>query len=87
MVCVGVRRTTVREQPAEALARTERGFHVVVDRRTAIRRAIGAARPGDTVLIAGKGHEDYPILGTQKVHFDDREEARAAFALPRGARA
>ncbi len=87
MVCVGVRRTTVPEQPAEALARSERGYHVEVDRRSAIRRAIAAARPGDTVLIAGKGHEDYQILGTQKVHFDDREEARSAFALPRGARA
>ncbi|NEQ99786.1 MAG: UDP-N-acetylmuramoyl-L-alanyl-D-glutamate--2,6-diaminopimelate ligase [Cyanothece sp. SIO2G6] len=48
------------------------------DRATAIRTAIIEAKPGDTVLIAGKGHEDYQILGTEKVHFDDREQARIA---------
>ncbi|HEY5946065.1 MAG TPA: UDP-N-acetylmuramoyl-tripeptide--D-alanyl-D-alanine ligase, partial [Kofleriaceae bacterium] len=53
-------------------------FYVDVDRRTAIRAAIAAATPGDIVLIAGKGHEDYQILGTTKIHFDDREEAAAA---------
>ncbi len=53
---------------------------VEVDRRTSIHRAIAEAKPGDTVVIAGKGHEDYQILGTTKIHFDDREEARAALA-------
>ena len=53
-------------------------YRKVVDRRDAIGEAIGEARPGDMVLIAGKGHEDYQILGTTKVHFDDREVARAA---------
>ena len=51
-----------------------------VDRRTAIQRAILAADPSDTVLIAGKGHEDYQILGTRKIHFDDREQAAEALA-------
>ena len=53
---------------------------VEVDRRTAIGLALSRAGAGDTVLIAGKGHEDYQILGTTKIHFDDREEARAAIA-------
>jgi len=48
------------------------------DRKLAIQEAIKEAKAGDIVLIAGKGHEDYQILGSQKVHFDDREEARAA---------
>lgn len=48
------------------------------DRRTAIQTAILQAQAGDGVLIAGKGHEDYQILGTEKIHFDDREEAHAA---------
>jgi UDP-N-acetylmuramoyl-L-alanyl-D-glutamate--2,6-diaminopimelate ligase len=51
---------------------------VEADRRVAIGRAIVQAKPGDTILIAGKGHEDYQILGTEKVHFDDREEAEAS---------
>ncbi|MBF2050860.1 MAG: UDP-N-acetylmuramoyl-L-alanyl-D-glutamate--2,6-diaminopimelate ligase [Leptolyngbya sp. IPPAS B-1204] len=51
---------------------------VIADRAEAIRTAILQAQPGDGVLIAGKGHEDYQILGTEKVHFDDREQARAA---------
>jgi UDP-N-acetylmuramoyl-L-alanyl-D-glutamate--2,6-diaminopimelate ligase len=54
---------------------------VVCDRATAIRTAICEAEPGDGVLIAGKGHEDYQILGTEKIHFDDREQARAALQL------
>ncbi len=53
---------------------------VEVDRRAAIGLALARAGAGDTVLIAGKGHEDYQILGTTKIHFDDREQARAAIA-------
>ncbi|MBD2505406.1 UDP-N-acetylmuramoyl-L-alanyl-D-glutamate--2,6-diaminopimelate ligase [Anabaena azotica] len=51
---------------------------VIGDRATAIHTAILQAQPGDGVLLAGKGHEDYQILGTEKIHFDDREQARAA---------
>ena len=53
-------------------------FEVVVDRRTAIGRAIELAEPGDAVLLAGKGHEDYQIIGTETRHFDDREVAAEA---------
>jgi UDP-N-acetylmuramoyl-L-alanyl-D-glutamate--2,6-diaminopimelate ligase len=54
---------------------------VISDRATAIRTAILQAAPGDGVLIAGKGHEDYQILGTEKIHFDDREQARQFLAV------
>ena len=50
-------------------------YEVVADRHEAIARAIALAQPGDAVLIAGKGHEDYQIIGTEKHHFDDREVA------------
>jgi UDP-N-acetylmuramoyl-L-alanyl-D-glutamate--2,6-diaminopimelate ligase len=53
-------------------------IHIEPDRRKAIALAISLARPGDIVLIAGKGHEDYQIIGTTKHHFDDREVAKEA---------
>ena len=58
----------------------EDGYWVEADRREAIRLALRLARPGDLVLIAGKGHEDYQILGKEKIHFDDREVARQELA-------
>lgn len=51
---------------------------IYVSRQEAIKRAVFIAQKGDVIVIAGKGHEDYQILGTVKVHFDDREIARAA---------
>lgn len=51
-----------------------------VDRREAIFMAIGMAKPGDIVLIAGKGHEDYQIVGDEVRHFDDREVATEALS-------
>ena len=51
----------------------------ITDRRQAIRTAVMLARKGDIILVAGKGHEDYQIIGREKLHFDDREELRAAF--------
>jgi UDP-N-acetylmuramoyl-L-alanyl-D-glutamate--2,6-diaminopimelate ligase len=53
-----------------------RGYLIEADRPAAIALAIGAARPVDVVVIAGKGHEDYQIVGTEKRHLDDREEVR-----------
>jgi UDP-N-acetylmuramoyl-L-alanyl-D-glutamate--2,6-diaminopimelate ligase len=55
-------------------------YQVEADRKKAIEKAIQIAKPGDLVLIAGKGHEDYQIIGTQKVHFDDREVAAQALS-------
>ena len=51
----------------------------ITDRRQAIATAAMLAQAGDIILIAGKGHEDYQIIGREKIHFDDREEIRAAF--------
>jgi UDP-N-acetylmuramoyl-L-alanyl-D-glutamate--2,6-diaminopimelate ligase len=70
------------EDPAaiarDVLAGIPAGCHVDVelDRRSAIAQALGAARRGDVVLIAGKGHEDYQIVGSRKTSFDDRIVAR-----------
>ena len=77
------------EDPARILAEVEAGVpasarsrtKTVADRREAIRRAVLEAPPGGTVLVAGKGHEDYQILGTVKIPFDDVAEAKAALAL------
>ncbi|MBR4028445.1 MAG: UDP-N-acetylmuramoyl-L-alanyl-D-glutamate--2,6-diaminopimelate ligase [Alistipes sp.] len=51
----------------------------ITDRREAIRTASTLAHGGDIILVAGKGHEDYQIIGTEKHHFDDREEVTKAF--------
>lgn len=74
------------EQGVRGLPAPERGaWHVVPDRRAAIRAALLEARPGDVVLIAGKGHEDYQIIGATRHRFDDREVARELLAgLPDG---
>ena len=49
-----------------------RRFEVEPDRRRAIARAVELAAPGDSVLVAGKGHEDYQLVGDQVLSFDDR---------------
>jgi UDP-N-acetylmuramoyl-L-alanyl-D-glutamate--2,6-diaminopimelate ligase len=56
------------------------GYLLEPDRRRAIDLAVAAARPGDVVVVAGKGHEDYQIVGTTKHHLDDREEVRRVLA-------
>jgi UDP-N-acetylmuramoyl-L-alanyl-D-glutamate--2,6-diaminopimelate ligase len=72
------------EDPQQILADVVAGIpsgtalQVQADRAVAIAQAIAAAQENDLVLIAGKGHEDYQILGTTKVHFDDREQAEKA---------
>jgi UDP-N-acetylmuramoyl-L-alanyl-D-glutamate--2,6-diaminopimelate ligase len=63
-----------------AARRGDRGYLVVPDRREAIRLAVALASPGDAVLVAGKGHENYQIWGTERRPFDDREEVQQALA-------
>ncbi|MBT7272622.1 MAG: UDP-N-acetylmuramoyl-L-alanyl-D-glutamate--2,6-diaminopimelate ligase, partial [Nitrospina sp.] len=53
-------------------------YEVIVDRKEAIRFSVRIAKPGDLVLIAGKGHENYQILKTGSIHFNDREIAEEA---------
>ena len=74
------------EQPEAILAEIETGIPAtaagrhesVADRRRAIQGAVGWAREGDVVVIAGKGHETYQIVGSEMLPFDDREVARTA---------
>jgi UDP-N-acetylmuramoyl-L-alanyl-D-glutamate--2,6-diaminopimelate ligase len=80
----GLRGTSLK-QLAEKGLKEKSGYCIAVDRRHAIRIAVTTAAAGDTVLIAGKGHEDYQILGTKKIHFDDREAACEALAGRAGA--
>lgn len=63
---------------AAAAQRGEAGYLVIPDRREAIRLAVSLARPGEAVLVAGKGHENYQIWGAERRHFDDREEVAQA---------
>ena len=54
---------------------THKNYEVELDRRKAINKAISKAQKNDIIIIAGKGHEDYQILPTGKIHFSDEEEA------------
>ncbi|MBL0226629.1 MAG: UDP-N-acetylmuramoyl-L-alanyl-D-glutamate--2,6-diaminopimelate ligase [Geobacteraceae bacterium] len=78
----GITPLGIREYTQKELTNgfSEKGFVVQENRRAAILLAVRLARAGDIVLLAGKGHEDYQIIGTTKHHFDDREEAARAFA-------
>jgi UDP-N-acetylmuramyl tripeptide synthase len=76
----GARKANSRYYSASALKDgfKEKGYVVEADRQRAIRLGIAVSEAGDTILIAGKGHETYQILGTSTIAFDDRQEARKA---------
>jgi UDP-N-acetylmuramoyl-L-alanyl-D-glutamate--2,6-diaminopimelate ligase len=78
----GITPLGIREYTTDQLTDrfSEKGFVMQENRHAAIRLAVRLARTGDIVLLAGKGHEDYQIIGRTKHHFDDREEAASAFA-------
>ena len=78
----GIRQTASRPMgmPNDLDAWEGKGYFVGLDRREAIHWAIQAAKPGDMVLIAGKGHETYQIIGTKKLPFDDRQIAEEALS-------
>ncbi|HEY8227827.1 MAG TPA: UDP-N-acetylmuramoyl-L-alanyl-D-glutamate--2,6-diaminopimelate ligase [Pyrinomonadaceae bacterium] len=65
----------------EGIQKTGKPYQKIADRREAIHKAIAKARVGDLVLIAGKGHEDYQIIGRDTFHFDDREVAQEALGI------
>jgi len=64
-----------------AAAGAVQSYTVIPDREKAIEAAIEAASPGDIILIAGKGHEDYQIIGATKIPFDDRQTAAHALQM------
>jgi UDP-N-acetylmuramoyl-L-alanyl-D-glutamate--2,6-diaminopimelate ligase len=72
----GIRTAKFTEADDPARHPTVRGYLIIPDRKAAIAAAIGLANSKDIVLIAGKGHEDYQIIGTTKYPFDDRVIAR-----------
>jgi len=65
---------------ASALAGAEGAYAVIPDRREAIEVAVSIARSGDIVVVAGKGHEDYQIIGRQRLPFSDVDESRRALS-------
>ena len=79
----GVRAAGLARLAPQEVASAGRGYVVELDRQRAIALAVDAARAGDVVLVAGKGHEDYQIVGTTKRPFDDRVEARRALEARR----
>ena len=84
-IAVGVRKSSAHSFTAEEVLSgfNEKGFVIEPDRKKAIHLAFATSNPFDTILIAGKGHENYQILGTKTVPFDDVVEARSALESER----
>ncbi|ATB42357.1 UDP-N-acetylmuramoyl-L-alanyl-D-glutamate--2,6-diaminopimelate ligase [Cystobacter fuscus] len=80
-VTPGLEKGGLRRISAGKAKSGEKGYLVEADRKTAIETAISLAKEDDVVLIAGKGHETYQIIGAEKRAFDDREVAARALAI------
>ncbi|MDD3801235.1 MAG: UDP-N-acetylmuramoyl-L-alanyl-D-glutamate--2,6-diaminopimelate ligase [Desulfuromonas thiophila] len=89
-ICAGIRDPRVVRCAPETVPPVGSAYVVIPDRAAAIAWAVEQLRGGDVLLVAGKGHEDYQIIGSRKQHFDDREQLRLALrqrgALPRNGR-
>jgi UDP-N-acetylmuramoyl-L-alanyl-D-glutamate--2,6-diaminopimelate ligase len=79
----GMKMTSSDTTPVAATGK--KPYYVIPDRQAAVAAAIGMAKPGDVVVLAGKGHEDYQVIGDTKIHYDDREVARKEIQKRRGA--
>jgi UDP-N-acetylmuramoyl-L-alanyl-D-glutamate--2,6-diaminopimelate ligase len=84
-ITAGVEKAGLRRMSAGKAKSGERGYLVDADRRAAIELGASLLKEGDVLLVAGKGHEGYQIVGTEKRPFDDVAEARAALAKARAA--
>jgi UDP-N-acetylmuramoyl-L-alanyl-D-glutamate--2,6-diaminopimelate ligase len=76
----------IAEEVERGLRSVNANYEVCLDRSRAIERAVSSAQPGDVVLIAGKGHETYQLIGGATLPFDDRQEARAALERRRASK-
>lgn len=77
----GLERAGMRALSPAAVQRGDHGFVVEPDRRAAIALAVAAARDGDAILVAGKGHESHQIVGEERRPFSDRDEVRRALGI------
>ncbi|MCD6525516.1 MAG: UDP-N-acetylmuramoyl-L-alanyl-D-glutamate--2,6-diaminopimelate ligase [Desulfuromonas sp.] len=82
-ICVGIERVCPQRWSVDQVRPDEKGYVVLEDRHDAIAFAVAQLGEGDLLLIAGKGHEDYQIVGSEKKHFDDCEQVRLALACQR----
>jgi UDP-N-acetylmuramoyl-L-alanyl-D-glutamate--2,6-diaminopimelate ligase len=76
-----VEENIIKKNKTSSATDTDKVYFIEKNRSIAIKEGISMAKPGDLVLIAGKGHETYQISGNKKHHFDDREEAMRALKL------
>jgi UDP-N-acetylmuramoyl-L-alanyl-D-glutamate--2,6-diaminopimelate ligase len=76
MITPGLEKVGMKKMGLKDLANGERGYAVELDRKLAIEVAVGLGKEGDVVLIAGKGHEDYQLIGDKKLPFNDVEEVK-----------